>query len=305
MIRAIRSRRILVFTSVLGLALAGGVAPPAGAQLARRGLDGLEEKPLAHLSVPPTSPLEKTALALAPARWKHAESDHFVYHYFNSYAATPVAVEAEFYYRVVSGDLALPTEPKPAAKVAIFLFEEPGLWREFQGQASLDPWSGGIHSGGSLFLLRDRSMKFKDRTLGHEIVHALLQRHFGKLPLWLDEGYAEYASIIGHASFLRARSFAARPRSDAVEAAHYLPVAELVRQTAYPAGDAAVTAFYAESHRLVSFLQQRGKAEFRVLLEASQNGQSFESALSKSYGGMFNSPGELETAFRPYAVARD
>lgn len=303
MIRPAASFLPFLLEATIWLVVATLGRPSAVAQLERRGLDGLQEQTLASLSVAPSSHLEKTALALAPARWKHAEGEHFVYHYFNSYVATPVSVEAEFYYRVVSADLDLPKDSQAAAKVQVFLFEEPDLWHSFQSGARLDPWSGGIHSGGSLFLLRDRSMKFKDRTLGHEIVHALLQRHFGELPLWLNEGYAEYASIIGHASFLRARSFAARPRSETVAAAHYLPVADLVRQTSYPAEDAAVTAFYAESQRLVSFLQQRGKAEFRQLLAACQKGQPFETALSNSYGRLFNSIRDLEIEFRPYAVA--
>ena len=277
-------------------------ADPAAGQ---RSVGGLEEMSLTQLSSPPSSPLARVAVALAPSRWKHAETEHFIYHYFNSFVATPVSVEAEFYERVVTEDLGLSTGSKPGAKNQIFLFEEPALWREFQTKAELDPWSGGIHSDGALFLLRDRAMKFKGTTLGHEIVHALIQRHIGDIPLWLNEGYAEYASTIGYASYMRARDYSAKPRSDAVDPIHYIPVAELVALTRYPTESEAVSAFYAESQRLVSFLQRRGKKLFVSFLRASARGEDFEVALSKSYPGMFKSVRDLEAEFRPYATATD
>lgn len=276
-----------------------------GPVMAQRNVGGLEEKKLSQLSRAPDSPLAKVALALASSRWKHAETEHFIYHFFNSYVATPVAVEAEFYERIVTEDLSLSLSAKTGAKNQIFLFEEPDLWREFQTKAELDPWSGGIHSDGFLFLLRDRAMKFKGRTLGHEIVHALIQRHVGEVPLWLNEGYAEYASTIGYASYMRARDYSAKPRSEAVDPAHYIPVEELVVLARYPTETDAVSAFYAESHRLVSFLQKRGKKSFVSFLRASAAGQDFEVALSKSYPGMFKSVRDLETAFRPYATATE
>jgi len=291
-------RNTILLSAVISIWWTG----PAAAQ---RGVGGLEEKSLSELSNPPTSSLAKVALALASSRWKHAETEHFIYHYFNSFVATPVSVEAEFYERVVTEDLGLSTGAKPGAKNQIFLFEEPDLWREFQSKAELDPWSGGIHSDGALFLLRDRAVKFKGTTLGHEIVHALIHRHVGEIPLWLNEGYAEYASNIGYASYMRARDYSAKPRSKAVDPAYYIPVAELVSLTRYPTQTEAVSAFYAESQRLVSFLQKRGKKSFVSFLRASASGEEFEVALSKSYPGMFKSVRDLEAEFRPYATATD
>lgn len=302
-LRSARSATVPLLRPAALLALALAWTGALEGQVRRRGLDGLAEKSLAQLSHAPSAPLEQVALAQAPGRWKHAETENFIYHFFNSYVATPVSVEAEFYHRIVREDLGQAAAGDSGSRSHIFLFEEPALWREFQSRALLDPWSGGIHQGGSVFLLRDRALKFKGRTLGHEIVHALLHRYVGEVPLWLNEGYAEYASIVGYASYLRARDYAAKPRSDAVDPAHYVPLADLVAADRYPADDAAVNAFYAEAQRLVNFLRRRGREPFVTFLRANAAGEDFESALSKGYGGMFKSVDALEAEFRPYATA--
>ena len=48
------------------------------------------------------NPLSEKALAIHPEQWKHAETEHFIYHFVHSYVATPVSVEAEFHYRVIA-----------------------------------------------------------------------------------------------------------------------------------------------------------------------------------------------------------
>ena len=173
----------------------------------------LREVPLQALSDRNFTPLAQAALTIRPTEWKHAETANFVYHYFHSFIAAPVAVEAEFYYRVISKDLEKDTT-QWERKGHVFIFETDEDWAAFQKKGALDPWTGGIHSGGSLFLKRDPQMKFKGNTLGHEITHLVLDRFFGSgIPLWLNEGYAEYASTICYAAFNRARGYSARPLS--------------------------------------------------------------------------------------------
>ena len=45
------------------------------------------------------------ALAIRGNEWKHAETPHFVYHFFQSFVAAPVSVEAEFFYSIVAKEL--------------------------------------------------------------------------------------------------------------------------------------------------------------------------------------------------------
>ncbi|MEO6871203.1 MAG: hypothetical protein ABI233_03165 [Chthoniobacterales bacterium] len=60
-----------------------------------QGLNGLTDVPLIELSQQDENPLGKTALALHPDDWKHAENEHFIYHYVRNFVASRLAVEAE------------------------------------------------------------------------------------------------------------------------------------------------------------------------------------------------------------------
>src|SRR5213080_2068764 len=132
----------------------------------------LPEIEFSQLSQRDPNPLGEKALALHPEQWKHGETEHFIYHFVNSYVVTPISVEAEFHYRVVAKELQ--REQVAAAtdtKSHIYVFERPLDWQQFQIVGSLERWTGGIHSQGSLFILRDPANKFSGNILGHEIAH--------------------------------------------------------------------------------------------------------------------------------------
>src|SRR5262245_15789702 len=65
----------------------------------------LREVEFSQLSQRDPNPLAEKAFAIQPEQWKHAETEHFIYHFVHSYVATPVSVEAEFHYRVVAKEL--------------------------------------------------------------------------------------------------------------------------------------------------------------------------------------------------------
>src|SRR3954447_169658 len=154
------------------------------------GLNSLEEVELSRLSQSDLNPLGSKALAIHPEQWKHSEGEHFIYHFVHGFVATPVSVEAEFYYRVVAKALDR-EQPTSATKSHIYIFETPEDWAQFQQLGSLEKWTGGIHSGGSLFILRDPRFKFADNTLGHEVAHLVVHRLYTEgVPSWIDEGFA-------------------------------------------------------------------------------------------------------------------
>jgi hypothetical protein len=267
-----------------------------------RGLNGLAEVELSRLSDSNLSALGKASLAIRPNEWKHAETANFIYHFFHGFIATPVSIEAEFYYRIIARELERDTS-QWERKCHIYIFEKPEDWRVFQTKARLDPWTGGIHAGGDLFIQRNPEQKFKGRSLGHEVSHLVVHRFFGSgVPLWLDEGYAEYASIRGYASFLRARNYSARPGSDAVAPADFIALKTLTGLLTYPADEKQVSAFYRESERLVRFFSAADKQQFLAFFDAMSKGNKFESALWKSFGSRFPSLETLEREFKEYAT---
>jgi hypothetical protein len=259
----------------------------------------LAEVEFSQLSQRDPNPLGEKALAIHPEQWKHAETEHFIYHFVHSYVATPVSVEAEFHYRVIAKELER-EQPAGDIKSHIYIFERPEEWQEFQAFGKLEPWSGGIHSAGSLFVQRNPAYKFSNNLLGHEIVHLVLHRFYtGGIPCWLDEGFAQFVSKDAHASYERARGFAARPHSEAIAPQDLIPLAVLAAAT-HPPSD-RVRIFYDESERLVRFLAATDKPSFLSLLDALARHQPLETVLPRLYSGKFASMAILEEKFREYA----
>jgi hypothetical protein len=281
----------LLFTATVALAQTDGVD-----------LGNFKEIPYSQLSDRNMTPLGQAALGIRSADWKHSETTNFIYHYFHGFVAAPVAVEAEFYYKVIAQEMEKDTT-QWERKCHIFIFEQPGDWAEFQKRGSLDPWTGGIHSGGSLFIQRNPQYKFKDHTLGHEITHLVVDRFFGSgVPLWLNEGYAEYASLRCYAAFNRARGYLARPKSRSVPEEMYIPVSKLTGMMSYPQDTAQVGVFYNESERLVRFLSAADKQGFNAFFEAISKGNRIETALNKGFGSRFMNLDALDHEFKIYAT---
>jgi len=265
------------------------------------GLTGLlPEVQFSSLSQRDPNPLGEKALALHPEQWKHGETPHFIYHFFDGYVVTPISVEAEFHYRVVAMELGR-EQPPGDTKAHIYVFQRPDDWQQFQTVGHLEKWTGGIQSQGSLFILRDPAYKFSNNTLGHEIAHLVLHRYYADgIPCWLNEGFAQYVSKGAHASYRRARGYDARPRSQAIAKQDVIPLATLIAMTQPPSD--RVETFYNQSERLVRFLASTDKANFLLLLDALARHQPFDSALLRVYPGKFATLTAFEEQFRDYAT---
>src|SRR5258708_40035058 len=97
----------------------------------------LAEIEFSRLSQRDPNPLGTKALALHPEQWKHGETEHFIYHFVNSYVVTPISVEAEFHYRVVAKELER-EQPAGDTKSHIYIFERPADWQQFQSVGHLE-----------------------------------------------------------------------------------------------------------------------------------------------------------------------
>ncbi len=266
------------------------------------GLSSLQEEALEQVSQTDPNPLGEKALAIRAGDWKHAETEHFVYHFFHGYVATPVSVEAEFHYRVIVKELES-EPPGGETKSHVYVFEKPEDWQQFQTYGNLERWTGGIHSAGSLFIQRNPAYRFSGNELGHEIVHLILHRYYtGGIPRWLDEGMAQYISKGAHASYQRARGYLAKPRSQPIAPEGVIPLSRLVTFTQVP--NDHVETFYDESERLVRFLASTDKPAFLQLADALGRHQPFEAAFTRIYAGKFANMTVLEEKFREY-VSRD
>ncbi|MEI6561236.1 MAG: hypothetical protein WCO68_04025 [Verrucomicrobiota bacterium] len=245
----------------------------------------------------------RRALAIRPGEWKHAETEHFVLHFFRTFIAAPVSVEAEFYYRYILADLGASQQTRTYAggggKTHIYLFESREDWVEFRKAAFLESWTGAVHIDGALFVPRYPEFKWKGNALGHEISHLMVKLFVGtRLPLWLSEGYAEDVSSRGNSAFYRARGYLARPME--LMAPGYMPLARLTSLTAYPP-EAEIKTFYRESRSLAAFMSSEGnKARFLKMFTAMAQGAPFSLAWKEVYGSRWLSLDAMELEFKKY-----
>lgn len=288
--------------SIYRITLASLILSCAAAHAQVNEASSLQEVEFSNLTQRDPNPLAEKALAIHPEQWKHAETEHFIYHFVHGYVATPVSVEAEFHYRVVAKEL----EREQFAtdiKSHIYIFERPEDWHEFQVYGNLEKWTGGIHSAGSLFIQRNPAYKFSDNSLGHEITHLVMHRFYtAGIPCWLDEGFAEYVSKGAHASYQRARGYISKPHSESIDPKEVIPLPSLVAFT-HPPSD-HVHIFYNESERLVRFFAETDKQSFLKLLDALARHQPFETALNQFYPTQFQTSAILDEKFHAY-VSKD
>jgi hypothetical protein len=261
-------------------------------------LGQLAEVPLSQMGEKGISPLGRSALAIR-SDWKHAQTENFVYHYFQSFIATPVSVEAEAYRRFNVQEFA-GSKPRHPNKCHIYIFEQDADWQKFKGLAQLDPWTGGAIIGDELFIQRDPARKWKGDTLAHEVAHLVVHQYFGtELPLWLNEGFADYSATRAYSSFHRARGYSSRPRANAIAPADYIPVRTLISIKRYPADARAAGTLYDESQKLVRFLAKNSK---ETLIRLFAAGPKCNEIFEEVVRSQFADTNVFEQRFKQYAT---
>src|SRR5262249_9920086 len=144
-----------------------------------------------------------------------------------------------------------------------------------------------------------------DSTLPHEIAHRVLYDKFpqGKIPIALNEGFAEYEARKLTFRFLRPRGYDVKVISKRVPRDRFIPAAKLVAMTNYPSADDEVRAFYDESERLVNFLaEKQPPGSLLALLQSLADGKSFQISVLQIYSEAFSSLDQFEHAFADYAI---
>ncbi len=133
--------------------------------------------------------------AIKVRAWKHAESDHFVVHYTDLASVTPVVNYIENAYCVVVQLLQV-EEARGAAKSHVFVFPDQSSWGQWLAKHNLPSAVAGYAYKGELLFGASQDKDEYIKVICHEATHALVARYYpGRhLPLWFNEGLAEYAA---------------------------------------------------------------------------------------------------------------
>jgi hypothetical protein len=265
-------------------------------QVTRKAFEELSERNVSRAG--------EQALKMTSVKWEHFETDHFIFHSETGFAAAQLASASEEFYREIKEDLGI-TEDAYQRKSHLYVFLNETAWREFAAHNRLDPWTGGCCNGRELFFRSRPHFSFQGTTLPHEMTHLALYRFIGgDIPLWLNEGFAEFESTHLYRMYLKKRNYRLPVLAPLVEKDRYIALDTLTRAVDYPSNAADARAFYAESQRLVSYLHQMpgGGPSFLKFMKRHCAGLTFESAAKEIYGSAFPGMNEFNEKFRAYAT---
>ncbi|MBM3861751.1 MAG: hypothetical protein FJ395_19170 [Verrucomicrobia bacterium] len=217
----------------------------------------LDEKPFDKLSNKKISDWGILALETS-TKWKHGETEHFVVHFFAN--ADAIARRCEKFYADTREFFGFRHDLMGALKSHVFAFHDPADWKSFKRQVKLADTTGGVARSHEFFYLSvtsDRQFDSLAHVQAHEMTHLVFNRFFnGRVPLWLNEGVAEYFGLKRIVDLTTFRSYVGRAKP--------FPLDKLFDAEKYPEQEQALRSFYAESAIVVDFLTHT--AERRALL---------------------------------------
>ena len=284
------------------------VSAPARAQDEAPSADPyhLRKVPFEELSDRTLSRQGEAALKLPSVKWEHSETDHFVFHTEAGFAIPQLAGAAEWSYAGIKKDLEI-TQDLFERKCHIYVFLNEQAWHNFVGSSKLEPWTGGWCTGRELFFWSRPNFKFQGTTLPHELTHLVLYRFVGgDIPLWLNEGLAEFEGVRLYRNYLKRRGYTLTNIRDYVDRDQYISLHELTGAVDYPRTKEQVVAFYTESQRLINFLyyQNGGTDPLIRFLKLQSQGARFESAWRDIYNSKYSDEQSFEDAFISYVTKK-
>jgi len=251
----------------------------------------------ARLSEKEISPQGRLALSLDEKAWRHAETRHFIYHFQNLEEGETIYINAEAYYKWIA-ELFGAEEYIWLKKSHLFVFTDEKTWNDFKTRGNLSTELTAFTTGWELFLYRKPYRLAPKKSLAHEIMHIIMFRFLnGPVPLFLEEGFAEFVSYRVLALETEGDEYRIRI-VELIPEEKFMPLKELTETSTYPKGK--VETFYRESELLVRFLiLNYDSKKFYALLRDVSKGKSFEKALNDIYDIDFET---FEKKFKDYAV---
>jgi hypothetical protein len=271
-------RRALLLTGVLATT-AFAVSPE----------DSFREKTWAQLSSRDVSEWGRSALAIDAKKWKHGETEHFLIHYFRN--GEKIARRSELFYAEIAAFFGNRPDRLAGRKSQVFAFHDDEDWKQFRLAIRL-PWIGGVTRNDEFFYLsvnETGAFDSKGKVQAHEMTHLIFNRFFtGRLPLWLNEGIAEYfgqRKTAGISEFRRQMGMTPP-----------VPLTQLFAAESYPPD---VQAFYAEAAIVVDFLTHtEERAKLLPKFVDAMNERNDVAAALKVYG--YKDLPEFEKAYNRY-----
>lgn len=238
--------------------------------------------------------------------WLEKKSKHFIAYYLDDATfASAVIQRAEQYYSRINVELGFSHVVKrdrvpwlDDRRCRIYLYRDQDEFVEATGSPS---WSGGktIYQERIIWSF-EGSDQFMDGILPHELAHILFREFVGfnnpRVPLWLDEGVAQYAEVAK-------REKALNYMKQALEQGVYIPLEKISAVGVGEDDTALAELFYMQSASLVHFLISKyGSGRFIDFCRALRDGRNIERALTSGISSYLDSLVRFEEAWKRYVL---
>lgn len=232
--------------------------------------------------------------------WQEAKGDHFIVYYRNDDRfAQSVLSSAERYYQDIARDLGYDRYSGFWTwdnRVKIYIYANKDEFLKATGQKD---WSEGVadyqkktissyawHEG------------FTDALLPHEIAHLVFRDYVGfkgQVPLWLDEGVAQWMEPLK-------RKVVRQVVADLMRKGKMISLRDMLYKDFRVSTDAGyVQTFYIQAVSLVAFLVERyGSDNFTAFCRQLRDGKSLEDALGFAYPTSLGNLKQLEQRWLEY-----
>ena len=228
----------------------------------------------------------KDFLSLYKTSWKVSIFEEFTFYYRNMSNIRKLASIVEEAYQVIRNDLQEESSEDlfSAGEISIFVIDDKLKWDKFIEEIEVSRCAVGVASGKEIYLyLNWGDMNYRSfslRLLVHELTHIILKRLYpAGLPVWLNEGIAEYEEYKAGEYIKQARFL--QPRE--INRKSFFKIDELVSIESIPCD--RLYSFYLQSRRLVAFLyEEQGKNKFLEFVKLTSQGYPFKNAVIEVYG---------------------
>lgn len=162
--------------------------------------------------------------------------------------------------------------------------------------------AGGFTDGWELFMYRNPFWLAPRQVLAHELTHIILFRFLeGPIPLFLNEGFADYVSFRAISTQFEGNEYNVR-LVELVPPDQYIPLQELAGMTYYPQTRDGVINYYRESELLVRYLVTTyGNEKFYSFLHGMSTGETFKKMIQKTYELDLR---DFEEKFKAFAIVK-
>ncbi len=253
--------------------------------------------------------------------WKELRGDHFIiYSLEPDKFSGEVLRKAEKYYQDIANYLGYARYSNFWIwdnRVRIYIYPDK---KSYLKESSQPEWSEGMADYTNKKILTYKEAKgFLESLLPHEIAHLLFRDFIGfksKVPLWLDEGVAQWAQekdrkmimALMKRAFDKGTVLSLRDmmkldisrvkNSDSIHVRYALQKEPTIM---FLSGDNLVKLFYLQSASLVGFLIEKyGNSRFTEFCRNLKEGQELDSALRRAYPKLINNLEELQEVWFSY-----